>query len=245
MNPDTPPDNSAPFAEPIASPRGTTRWTDHVGTGITVGYLILIAIGMFHSALGYRHFGINILDYAEASDFLLAPFHDPVVFLVTVIPIVLAWVYMVTFERFADRQVAKRKAEGKPKRWWESSDETNERFRSWRPFMRLGLGVFWLFVSTSIYQQGLAFGTMRGEGTRVELELTDGRMMVGTEARPLSLIGTTGRYVFVFRSDVWRTEVIPTENVKRLIPLGTLPKRTRDRRERYWRRLDSAAVKAK
>ena len=42
---------------------------DHLGTGITLSYLALVAIGMFHSVLGYRHFGINILDYAEASDF--------------------------------------------------------------------------------------------------------------------------------------------------------------------------------
>lgn len=66
---------------------------------------------MFHSVLGYRHFGINILDPAEASDFLLAPFRDPMVMIVTVLPAVLAWACLRFIERYSTRARERRHAE--------------------------------------------------------------------------------------------------------------------------------------
>src|SRR5215207_9949106 len=44
-------------------------------------YLYASAIGMGYSAVLYGRFGINIIDYSEISDFLLAAFKNPTFFL--------------------------------------------------------------------------------------------------------------------------------------------------------------------
>ncbi|MBK8248029.1 MAG: hypothetical protein IPK85_11600 [Gemmatimonadetes bacterium] len=213
-------------------------WADHLGTILTAGYLLLVAIGMFHSLLGYRHFGINILDYAEASDFLLAPFHDPMVMLVTVLPAFLAWRYLVFVERMSRRATERRRATGQGLAWWESSDAAKARMRPYVPVMSVALGLFWVFVSASSYQRINAYRAMRGLGTNVTLELSDGTLEQGTDARPLVLIGTTGRYVFLFRTQEFRTVIVPTESVQRILPIGSLPASTVERRQRTWERLD-------
>jgi hypothetical protein len=44
-------------------------------------YLYVTAIGMLYSAVLYGRFGINVFDYSEIADFLLAAFKNPVAFL--------------------------------------------------------------------------------------------------------------------------------------------------------------------
>jgi hypothetical protein len=44
-------------------------------------YVYVTAIGMFYSAVLYGRFGINVFDYSEIGDFLLAAFKNPVAFL--------------------------------------------------------------------------------------------------------------------------------------------------------------------
>lgn len=225
-------------------PRPAFRWVEHLGTGLTIGYLTLIAVGMFHSVLGYRRFGINILEYTEPGDFLLAPFQDPMVLLVTVLPLALAWGYMTVVERVSERTRTRRRAEGKPLAWWESSDETLTKLKPYGNLMKYGLGLFWLGVSANLYQTIKARRVIRGEGTRVAITYTDGTVERGTPTRPLSLVGSTSRFFFLFRTETWEVEVIPAENVLRLMPEGALPKDMQQRRERTWRRLDSLAARS-
>lgn len=226
------------MSEPVQSPRYQLL-AEHLGTGLTLSYLALVAIGMFHSVLGYRHFGINILDYAEASDFLLAPFRDPMVMLVTVLPAVLALAYLRFFERYSTRMRERRRAEGKALAWWESSDATMARTKPLLPFLAGGMAMLWVFVSADAYQRILAGQAMRGEGHNVVIELTNGTRDGGTPRRPLVMVGATSRYFIFFRTADWRTEVMPTDNVLRILPEGSLPPLSVSRRARSWQRLDA------
>lgn len=212
---------------------------DHLGTGLTLSYLALVAIGMFHSVLGYRHFGINILDYAEASDFLLAPFRDPMVMVVTVLPAILAWAYLRFADRYSTRIRERRRAEGKPLAWWEGSEATLARTKPLLPFLAVGMAMFWVFVSADAYQRILAARAMRGEGHNVIVELANGSRDGGTPRRPLVVIGATSRYFIFFRTADWRTEVVPIDHVQRIVPDDPLPAATISRRARSWQRLDS------
>ena len=219
----------------------TPSWTEHLGTGVTLGYIALIAVGMFHRILAYRFFGINILDYAEASDFLLAPFHEPAVLVVTILPLVLAWAYLRGVEGYAERQRIKWEASGKPKKgWWRSSDKTNELMKRYWIVPRVPVALYWMYTSANVYQRRQARKIWRGEGALVALELSSGATMQGQPNRPLSLIGTTSRFVFVFRTDEWRTEIIPLDNVLRIVPENAPPARLRDDKVRAYERLDSA-----
>ncbi len=228
----------ARMSEPVQSTRYRLL-VDHLGTGLTLSYLVLVAIGMFHSVLGYRHFGINILDYAEASDFLLAPFRDPMVMVVTVLPAVLAWAYLRFVERYSTRVRERRRAEGKALAWWESSDATLARTKPLGPFLVVGMAMFWVFTSANAYQRIRAAQVMRGEGHNVIIELTNGTLDGGTPRRPLVMVGATSRYFIFFRTADWRTEVMPTDNVLRILPDGSLPESSVSRRERSWQRLDA------
>lgn len=211
---------------------------DHFGTGVTLSYLALVAIGMFHSVLGYRHFGINILDYAEASDFLLAPFRDPMVMVVTVLPAILAWVYIQTLDKVSTRVREKRRAAGQGLAWWESSDATMARTKPFMPLIAFAMAMLWVFVSADAYQRILASRAMQGEGQNVVVELTNGTVDGGAPRRPLVMVGATSRYFIFFRTADWRTEVMPTDNVLRIFPEGSLPSRSVSRRARSWQRLD-------
>jgi hypothetical protein len=46
-------------------------------TSLSVGYLVLVIIGMLFDGFLYWSFGINIVQYSDISDFLLAPFRNP------------------------------------------------------------------------------------------------------------------------------------------------------------------------
>lgn len=227
----------AMMSEPVPQSRYQLL-ADHLGTGVTLSYLALVAIGMFHSVLGYQHFGINILDYAEASDFLLAPFRDPMVMVVTVLPAVLAWAYLRTIDRYSTRAREKRRAAGKARAWWESSDATLARTKPFMPLFALAMAMLWVFVSADAYQRFLAAKAMRGEGQNVVVELANGTLDGGTPRRPLVMVGATSRYFIFFRTADWRTEVMPTDNVLRIFPDGSLPSGSVSRRERSWQRLD-------
>jgi hypothetical protein len=55
---------------------------------LAFGYLCLIIIGMIYEAIYYSFFGINIFEYSEILDFLLAPFRRPLTLIYLVIAIV-------------------------------------------------------------------------------------------------------------------------------------------------------------
>ena len=47
-----------------------------IQTVITVCYLVAVGIGMIFNYKKYAEFGINIFDYGDVFDFLIAPFAD-------------------------------------------------------------------------------------------------------------------------------------------------------------------------
>ena len=59
----------------------------HEGIAFTLAYIALAAIGMIHLAAFYTEFRINVLEFADVSDLLLAPFRDPFVVLISLLPI--------------------------------------------------------------------------------------------------------------------------------------------------------------
>ena len=56
-------------------------------TLMSISYIIAVGIGMLFSFQKYHRFGINILDYADVFDFLIAPFSDVKVLLFSLVSI--------------------------------------------------------------------------------------------------------------------------------------------------------------
>ncbi|MFC2117164.1 hypothetical protein ACFLSY_00800 [Bacteroidota bacterium] len=61
-------------------------------TVISISYILAIGIGMLFNFQKFSEFGINIFDYADVFDFLIAPFSDLKILLFTIISLTLAYI---------------------------------------------------------------------------------------------------------------------------------------------------------
>ncbi len=61
---------------------------------LTLLYLFAIATGMLFNAVMYGRYGINIFDYSDIFDFLIAPFADYRILLFTIISFFLTYVFV-------------------------------------------------------------------------------------------------------------------------------------------------------
>ena len=60
-------------------------------TLVTVFYLLLVGIGMIFISNRYAEFGINIFQYADAFDFLIAPFQDVFIVIFSIVSTVIPY----------------------------------------------------------------------------------------------------------------------------------------------------------
>lgn len=59
---------------------------------ITLFYLLLVAIGMLFNHFKYSEFGINIFQYADIFDFMIAPFQDIIIVIFTLLSILIPFI---------------------------------------------------------------------------------------------------------------------------------------------------------
>jgi hypothetical protein len=83
------------LAPPVLPTRHWRRWleTEHLALSLTLSYVFLAAVGMLHRGFVFLFFRINLLDYAEPSDFLLSALRDPLIVLVCIVPLPLVALY--------------------------------------------------------------------------------------------------------------------------------------------------------
>lgn len=188
------------------------------GLALTLGYVMLTLVGMAYLARFYAAFQINIFDYADAGDFLLAGLRDPLVMVFTLGPVPGAWLYMRLVGWFDRRTpVALR-----PMRW---GNELWERTR--RPLLLL-LILTWTTAAVLSYARTSARRVHEGHGKAVVVEYMNTAVDTaggpGVPARPLFLLGTTARYVFLFDPARPGAIIVPVGNVARII-VAPLPGR--------------------
>ena len=80
----TSPDQSSDFLRAIGN-----FFRDHPAIAGSLLYLQVTTVGVVYSWSLFRQFRINIFDYAETNDFLLAAFKDPIVFGMSITTLVL------------------------------------------------------------------------------------------------------------------------------------------------------------
>ena len=79
---------------------------------VTLLYLYVTVVGMVYSAALYGRFGINIFDYSETADFLLAAFKNPVAFLSAGILAALSAAYALWTQRSVRSLIARYRVRG-------------------------------------------------------------------------------------------------------------------------------------
>ncbi len=192
----------------------------------TLGYLGLTLVGLIYDLWFYFYFRINILDYSETGDFLLAAIRNPLVIILSMLPLLL--LLGMQKLRLAARARSKR---------YDAYAAKYERTRWNAPGARLA--IYSLFIAvyaiafTQLYAQRVANGVKAGNGRRVTFVRNNG----ATPGELPILLGSTTRFFFLYYPSRRETEIVPMDNTSMLKV---------DSRLRRERRADSlAALRAK
>lgn len=156
-------------------------------------YVIASIIGMAFSWDFLRRFGINVFNYAEIGDFMLASLKEPFTWGLVMFSILL----MV-----GDNALSKLVAKKTPRRWlsWYASP----RYRTLNYLVALILSVVFL----DAYALDKARDIYAGEGDVVTVTLVD-----GAGPSKALLLGTTGQFLFLYQPEDDRVDIHPNEAV--------------------------------
>lgn len=170
-----------------------TIFKEHPALLASALYVAASVIGMFYSWAYLQFFGINVFNYAQVSDFLLASLKEPFTWGLVVLGLLL-----VSFDNAMSRRV-QRKSPGKWSRWYASP-----RYRAVNNFAALFVVLLFIYTFATVQ----ARDTRDGEGKNVTVIFAD-----NGAATSALLLGTTGQYVFLFDSDSDHVDIHPIENI--------------------------------
>ena len=166
---------------------------EHPALLVSAFYVAASVIGMFYSWAYLRRFGINVFNYAQISDFLLASLKEPFTWALVALAVVL-----VMIDNRSSRKVGRKN----PRKWiaWYGSP----RYRFVNNFAAILMILMFIFA----YANRQANDTQAGEGKFVEVEFADTR-----DAQTAILLGTTGQFVFFYDDLTERVSVHPIESI--------------------------------
>lgn len=154
-------------------------------------YVIASTIGMVFSWDYLRRFGINVFNYAQIGDFLLASLKEP-----------MTWglVFLAVLMAVVDNAVSRR---------WQKRDRSAWTRWYGSPKYRLLNYVVALFMVVwfiDIYAGLKARHTYEGKGQVIQYQ-------VGEETRDAIMLGTTAQFIFLFDANTEKVFVHPHESI--------------------------------
>ena len=165
---------------------------EHPALLVSALYVAASVIGMFYSWAFLRRFGINVFNYAQISDFLIASLKEPFTW-----ALVLAAVLLVASDNAMSRRVERRGS-----KWFGWYGSPRYRFINNFAALYIVLAFIYLFA---FFQ---AEDTHAGEGKVVDVVFADS----GDTSTSL-LLGTTGQFVFLFDAESKEVNIHPFENI--------------------------------
>ena len=174
---------------------------EHPTLVLTVGYLGLTIVGLMRDWWFYRYFGINILDYSETGDFLLAAIRNPLVIVLGLLPvgIILGVAYL------RDAAIAR---SAKYRAYSQRSSQKRWNSLGVRIFIYTWFVIVYAGLFTQLYSFREVSRIKSGIGQRVALKRNDG---VSPGEYPIFL-GSTAKFFFLYYPTRKETEVVPVEN---------------------------------
>jgi uncharacterized membrane protein len=166
---------------------------EHPALIVSALYVAASVIGMFYSWAFLRRFGINVFNYAQISDFLLASLKEPFTWGLVVLAVVL-----VMLDNASSRRVEKKS----PSRWW--AWYGTPRYRLINNFAAIYMVLLFIYTFATLQ----AREAHDGEGKIVDVMLAD-----SGAATTAILLGTTGQFVFLFDEQTDRVDIHPIENI--------------------------------
>ena len=183
-------------------------FVEHPALILTGSYFFLTAIGFTYTSLLFLNFRINIIYFAEVSDFLLSALRDPVVILASIAPLPLFALYFrLGFklrQRFPRYHSMAEKGEAMYAPW----------LLTWMPSIVV---LLWALAFTAHYANYVADKIRSGQRRTIEAKFTEPGIQIKT---PAILLGTTRRFVFLHEPLHRITHIIPNERIAELIVEG-------------------------
>lgn len=210
-------------------PRALARLAREPALAITLAYLFVGAVGLWSSVWYYRALGIPVLEYYQASDFLVAGLRDPVNFLLLVLVVALGLV-SYSSSWYELRQPGR--VDAMRRHWWGrlwfNRFASPRRARRWfdlSPELALGLATL-LGGGTMLIEHATrrAEAIRSGAGIPLRITLQGERAPLQGQAR---LAGTSSSHVFLYWPANGRSEALPVEAVARIEHLPRRPPRAR------------------
>jgi hypothetical protein len=167
--------------------------SEHPAFLLTSLYFVASSIGLVYSWAFLRGFDINILHYAEISDFLLASLKEPLTWLLT-----LMGCLSVILDNAMSRRVAQ-KSRGRFFRWYAS-----KRYRQ----VNYIAAVIAIIIFLLAYAQRAEREVREGAGDLVTVHLTD-----GSPPKQLIILATTVKFIIFYEHATQRVDIHPNESI--------------------------------
>ena len=154
---------------------------------ITLGYLTIVIIGMMFDFDYYKRFGINIFEYADVLDFLLAPVKSVQLMIFAFATFLIVWAFFILDKRWQ-------------KKWPKSHQRfnfgmTKEFSAKYRPLMFGATLVLYFFAASTIYGEKM-YEAYQENSEKIEVVFeSDQRVIKG------KLIGKNTDYIFLETAD--------------------------------------------
>jgi hypothetical protein len=173
-----------------------------IQTVITISYIIAVGIGMLFNFQKYSEFGINIFDYADVFDFLIAPFSDFNILLFTIISLTLTYL-LIKVDLLWKRKFPKsysKQSFGWDKKTW---------YNSFRYISFTILFIFYLYISANYY--GNISKKQILNQSSIKIRFSDNEFKKG------KMIGKTKDVIFIMTGE--KVEAIPITSLVKEIEI--------------------------
>ena len=169
-----------------------------IQTVVTISYVLIVGIGMLFTYQKYSEFGINIFEYADIFEFLIAPFSDFKILLfstVTIILVLLLFRFDVVWKRKYPKMYSKMNM-GLDKKSW---------FSVYRYSFFTLMFIYYLYISADFYGKFTKKEVL--EKTQINIKYSDNENIKGI------VIGKTKDILFLLQNE--KVKAIPiNSNVK-------------------------------
>lgn len=180
----------------MQTPTKRYKYIQRIQSNIPLGYAVVVAIGMLFEYQRYKMFGINIFEYADIFDFLIAPFKDFSIVGFVGITCIIAYL-LYRFDKFLQRF---------PKVYYYSNFGLNKKtwYKGFSEFSFVLFFVAYLLICSK----------MLGENHRIRVEEQKEQIEIvyaDDETIRGSLIGKTKEVMFLYAND--KVVVIPSTSM--------------------------------
>jgi len=173
-----------------------------IQTLITISYILAVGIGLLFNYQKFSEFGINIFDYADVFDFLIAPFSDFKIVLFTLVSLAITY-SLIRLDLFWKRKFPKLYSKlsfVKGKKSW---------YNSYNYFSFAIVFIYYLYISADIY------GNISKEQilnqSSIEIRFSDNEIKKG------KMIGKTKDVIFLLIGE--KVEAIPITSLVKEIEI--------------------------